>query len=541
MPRQTGLSQPPRVRALFLLSFFLVLAFGIGDVASAPLQKTWDISGTVTDPLGSKVDVSGDFDGDGWRDLVVVISDRRSIDIYRGSPGGWSTVPSWVLTSPEEGLEFGASLAACGDFDGDDRSDLAVGAPALPGTSSSGAVWIYSDLDAEPLELRSTGAGDRFGAAAAWVDSDGDGRHELVVGSPSHTGPANLCGRVDWFRPTDLSGVGEPSRAFVGALAGDGLGAMVVSAGDLDGDGREELLVGAPDASRGQNREGLVLLYAGSETGPGPEPVWRQQGNEDFGYFGYAASPGEDSDGNGAAEILIGGWGLSQFRGEVRLFEWKDSDLSNPEWVDALQGGQTIDFLGISLDGAVDLNGAGLTDYGIGVPGEDSAGSSSGEVLWVSRAGGVFLELCSMGGEAGEQLGSDVHAQSNADGSVAWAASAPWRTRDGSRVGRVVAGRSESAVWACALRGVGRRRVKLLLRSNPVTTRSQLEIWGRAGESVEIAFLDVGGRTLHRFCADLPGGHVTLPFWRDKEALPRTGWVSLRQGSETVSTRWVWK
>jgi len=517
-------------------SITVLAALTVASPAGASMDTSWSLSGTVSAPLGSSIELVPDLDADGWPELAVVASEGCRIDIFRGVEGGWSTSCSWSLVSPNLALDFGTSLAR-GDFDGDGRADLAVGAPAPFGSAFLGAVWIYPGFDGPPVAIRPPRAGGRFGSALAWVDSDGDGRDELFVGSPTHSGPTTHCGRVDWYVPGESGWNVHPRRSFFGVLAGDGLGATVVSAGDLNGDGAGELLICAPDASRGQNREGLALLYAGSRTGPSAEPVWREQGEDDFGYFGSAAASAGDTDQNGANELLVSGWGIDDARGEVRLFEWRTQELAEAEQVGTLLGERTIDFFGLSLAGEVDLNGDGIPDCLIGAPGADEGGSSSGKVLSFSRAEGTFVEICQVEGKAGEQLGSEIAAiQTN--GAAAWATTAPWLVICGVRVGRAVAGHSkpvtDAAAWDPTAKDFG-----LFLRNNPVTVDSRLDLWGRAGERVEVVFSDVMGRRLRRVSVGLAAGEISIPFWDSPLNLPGTGWVSVRQGHSTVSTRWV--
>ncbi len=140
--------------------------------------------------------VTADFDGDGVQDVAV--GQRESdlnrplggaVFIFKGGAAGLPAQPTWVLTGETDTAAFGDMMVA-GDLDGDGRAELVVGSPGADTTGAdSGAVYLYHWGANGPELLRtpltSTTRGGAFGTGLALADVDGDGDLDLLVGSPT--------------------------------------------------------------------------------------------------------------------------------------------------------------------------------------------------------------------------------------------------------------------------------------------------------------------------------------------------------------------
>ncbi|RMH05125.1 MAG: hypothetical protein D6702_01255 [Planctomycetota bacterium] len=242
----------------------------------------------------------GDIDGDGVPDLLVGLPAARSgqgeARIHSGADGRLLRAHTGIYTAGA----LGAAVAPCGDVDADGRPDYAVG---LPGAMHDlGLVRIYSGAGGTLAEWTGDVGGGRFGAVlAAAGDCDGDGFSELLVGQPG-------AGAIQLWSPR----LDQMLRrhALPPSLAGRGLGTAAAGAGDVDGDGFADYLLGLPGEWRGFHflaPGGPVLVVSGA-TGL---LLGRIQPTGPDDAFGHALAGGVDLNGDGRPDFLIGApaWG----------------------------------------------------------------------------------------------------------------------------------------------------------------------------------------------------------------------------------------
>src|SRR5690242_14058941 len=161
------------------------------------------------DMLGLSVAGAGDVNGDGYADIIVGAdhNDAGGTDAGRayvvfGGPGP-TRLPNWVLTGGSGGGLFGNSVAGAGDVNGDGYADVIVGAPQAGG-SNRGAAYVFFGgpaADAIPdLALSGEQANDRFGASVAGAgDVNGDGYDDVIVGAPLNDSAGSNSGRAYIF------------------------------------------------------------------------------------------------------------------------------------------------------------------------------------------------------------------------------------------------------------------------------------------------------------------------------------------------------
>jgi hypothetical protein len=259
-----------------------------GSVGAASL-KDGRLLGEIGDRLGAAVAVA-DIDGDGVDDLLA--GGPSSDDGGEENPGGVVYLVLGPLGgeldagdadarfwAESDGDAVGAALTAGGDVDGDGAADFLVGAPGQDsGQQEAGAVYLITDPGSTGYNLSLAAAlggakllgeraDDAAGAAAAIAgDLDGDGRDEIAVGAPAESAAAEERGVVYLLRgPVQGTiSLSDADARLTGAEGGDRAGASLAAAGDLSDDGLGELAVGAPGASTLAAGGGEIYLLLGS-------------------------------------------------------------------------------------------------------------------------------------------------------------------------------------------------------------------------------------------------------------------------------------
>ena len=330
--------------------------------------------------FGWPLDIAGDLDGDGTPELVI---GERFAEVATASGAGRAHVVSgatgallYSLQSPApepQGL-FGFAVARIQDQDGDGVPDLAIGAPAEPAIVSgqrverAGRVYVFSGARGvllSTIQAPSPTFAAGFGRSLALLaDVGGSEAGDLIIGELD----ASSDGRV--YIATASGGVLqtlEPASPSAGAA----FGAAVAKVGDLDGDGFQEAIVGAPDAQGGTGAEGRVEIFSG-RTGarlrtldaiaPSSAPFG--------GQFGGAVGGAGDVDGDGTADVLVGAPAADvdamPRAGVAAVFSGASGELLRVLSATEPESGGGF---GAAVLRADDLDGDGTPDVLVGAPG----------------------------------------------------------------------------------------------------------------------------------------------------------------------------
>ena len=380
---------------LFFFSAVSVQAFTVlGLTEPIPEPDAW---------FGYSVS-SADVNGDGFSDVIVGVR-LATVDAFSRAGEAFlflgpdlTTVVPLPDPAPEYQGNFGFSVSGAGDLNADGFEDVIVGAPGYGGVSappSRAIVFLGPDANSViPLFQPIPDTGAHFGISVSGAgDVNGDGFDDAIVGASSaHPWGINTAGEAFLYFGPDLDSMitlTEPSPEEDAIF-----GVSVSGAGDVNGDGFDDVIVGAGYADPGGIlRAGEAFVFLGPAldsvilmTEPTPERI---------AFFGYSVSGAGDVNKDGFRDVIVGAWGADSGRitsaGEAFVFLGPVLDivipLTEPIPEDSAQ-------FGWSVSGAGDVNGDDFDDVIIGAYRADVGG--------LLRAGKAFLYL-------GPDLDSIIH------------------------------------------------------------------------------------------------------------------------------------
>jgi len=186
--------------------------------------------------------------------------------------------PAFTIESNQAYAYLGYSVSNAGDINGDGYADIIVGAYQYDnGQTDEGAAFVYfgssTGLNLTPTMLEVNQGSARFGTSVSGAgDINGDGYADIIVGAYQYdNGETNEGAAFVYFGSS--SGLNPTPTMLEGNQAGALFGVSVSGAGDINGDGYADIIVGAYQYDNGQTDEGAAFVYFGSSTGLNPTPT----------------------------------------------------------------------------------------------------------------------------------------------------------------------------------------------------------------------------------------------------------------------------
>ena len=382
--------------------------------------------------LGASVAAAGDVNGDGYSDVIVgaALYDDPEVDegaafIYFGGVAPFDTVADVTLELNQPGAALGFRVAGAGDVNGDNYADVIVGANLYDaGQTDEGAAFVYLGnaagvATAAAFTLESNQAQARTAFSAAAADVNGDGYADIAVGIPGYTNGQTEEGSAFVYhggsRAPDTDADGQVESDQLSGQAGHS-----VATGDVNGDGYDDLIVGAYGYDSASVNSGNVFVYFGNSGGFNAVADASLPGSQADARFGASVAAG-DVNGDGFADVIVGAplynQGVTTDAGQVSVYYGSSGpfDSTADRTMTSSQAGAQ---LGYSVGFAGDINGDGYGDVVAGAPYLDTQGSDEGALLvyFGSRVftGTVAATLPS--GQAAAYLGTSVAGVGDVNG-----------------------------------------------------------------------------------------------------------------------------
>jgi hypothetical protein len=391
------------------------------------------------DEAGWALDGGVDLTGDGTDDFIIGAPSSSTGGQFYVMPGeflGWysglaldaassSGAITWSTAMP--GAELGADVALFPDVDGDGEADFGVGAPGADGAGLI-VVWLSSLDDYTYLSL--SGGLNELGEVASAGDVNRDGNFDLLIGGTGYTVEGGDEGFVELYLGDDSEQL-VPGGYWYGQEANDELGSELASAGDLDGDGFADLLLGA-QGYPGGDRSGAVWLVLGVGFWPGAQIHLDDADHVFVGgaagdHAGRSLSGEEDFDGDGYDDFVMGAPyrdAAGSVEGEVYLWtggtSWASTggSWSTSSAPVSFRGEGASSRAGWSVQLLRDFDGDRNADLAVGSPYLTSSSALRGKVYLLRGGGGHWSGACDLadadyswlGEQPGDHLGWSLAA-----------------------------------------------------------------------------------------------------------------------------------
>lgn len=353
------------------------------------------------------IDAAGDVNGDGYDDLVVgaynydygQTNEGRAFLFY-GTASGLNTTPAWTFEPNQASATLGYAVAGNCDVNGDGYKDVLIGANQYDnGQTNEGRVYAFyggsSGLAATAnWTSESNKASAQFGKAIHCKgDYNNDGYSDVLIGAPSFKTTYNNEGKTFLYKGSSTGLAATPAWTFVtNQLTAYG-GSALSFIKDINGDGYDEIMIGAYTYDSTLTDEGAAFMFYGNATTPSTTPDWTKYGGKASAQLGYSLSYAKKLNNDNYGDFIIGAPGYkSTLTAEGAALIYYGS-LSGPQATPLIAvGGQTSANFGKEVSSVGDVDGDGFDDVSISAPLYDNGQTNEGAVyIYLGSSVGVSI------------------------------------------------------------------------------------------------------------------------------------------------------
>lgn len=332
--------------------------------------------GDNNERFGISVSSAGDVNGDGYNDVIIGADLYNSFQgkafIYFGGPT-MNNYADLILYGETNLNQFGSSVSTAGDVNGDGYSDVIVGAFIASGYS--GKAYIYyggASMDgiADVIMTGSPGSSYLGQSVSTAGDVNNDGFSDVIIGSPGYKSTPYVSpeGRADiYFGGVKMDNISDVHM--IGEGPNQGFGSSVSTAGDVNGDGFSDVIIGAQNWLNSYDYKGRAYIYYG---GIAMDTIADAiiTGENNGVHLGNSVSTAGDVNGDGFSDVIIGAESYGNDKGRTYIFF---GGINMDTLVDLkMTGESTTNYFGGSVSSAEDINGDGFDDIIVGARGYSS-------------------------------------------------------------------------------------------------------------------------------------------------------------------------
>ncbi len=354
------------------------------------------------DYFGRSVSNAGDVNGDGYNDVIVGAwgynNGTGRAYIYYGGPN-MDNKPNVILNGESTGNFFGFSVSGAGDVNGDGYVDVIVGAQGY--NSNAGRAYLYyggSNMDNKPDVIFTGQANNLLGVSVSSAgDVNKDGYDDVIIGAPGYN---SYTGRAYiYYGGKSMDNIADVT--LTGEVQGEGFGVSVSGAGDVNKDGYADVIVGAPAY---KSLTGRAYIYYGGANMDNTADV-TMTGEAANNLFGWSVSGAGDVNGDGYADVIVGAYGYNSNTGRAYLYFGGNPMDSTADIT--FTGEAANNQFGFSVSGAGDVNKDGFADVIIGAPGNNS-NKGKAYIYYGGSNMNNIADLTITGKDTGDSLGVSV-------------------------------------------------------------------------------------------------------------------------------------